>query len=227
MKHIKLSTARISFGLLFFFAFIAAIPVKAADLTVTVSNLRSEKGEILVELHDDSVRDDFLDADENVVEQRKQSATDPVFVFTDLEPGIYSVSLFHDENSNEALDKTLFGIPIEGHGFSNNASAPFGPPDFEATAFTISDGDSLQMNIDLRHLASRTSNGSGTNQNAEQMMQQMMAMFRNGDNGSGMDFAMMGETFAKAFRNGEEGDHPVFIGFAFANFGHNFCQPDQ
>jgi uncharacterized protein (DUF2141 family) len=44
-----------------------------------------------------------------------------VLWFRDVPEGTYAVNVFHDENSNERLDKGLFGIPKEGFGFSNDA----------------------------------------------------------------------------------------------------------
>ena len=58
-----------------------------------------------------------------------------------IKTGVYSVSLFHDENNNGVLDtKGLFGIPSEPYGFSNNPRTTFGPPSFENCTFLI-DGD--------------------------------------------------------------------------------------
>ena len=55
----------------------------------------------------------------------------------DLAPGRYALSAFHDENDNGELDTNLMGIPSEGYGFGNDASAAFGPPSFEAAAVDV------------------------------------------------------------------------------------------
>ena len=49
------------------------------------------------------------------------------FVVQDLAPGRYALSAFHDENDNGELDTNLLGIPSEGYGFGNDASAAFVP----------------------------------------------------------------------------------------------------
>ena len=51
--------------------------------------------------------------------------------------GEYAIKVFHDENNNKDLDTRIFGIPAERYGFSNNARAPFGPPDFEDARFVL------------------------------------------------------------------------------------------
>jgi uncharacterized protein (DUF2141 family) len=58
--------------------------------------------------------------------------------------------VIHDENENEELD-TKMGIPREGIGFSNNVMGNFGPPSFEKSSFTISDGDKT-LSIKMRYL---------------------------------------------------------------------------
>lgn len=49
--------------------------------------------------------------------------------FTNIVPGRYALTLFHDENANLRLDMVL-GIPREGFGFSRNPKIRFGAPKF-------------------------------------------------------------------------------------------------
>jgi uncharacterized protein (DUF2141 family) len=60
--------------------------------------------------------------------------------FPDLPPGRYAVIVFHDENDNGLLDKNGLGIPIEGYGFSNNATGFFSAPSFDDAAITVGRG---------------------------------------------------------------------------------------
>jgi uncharacterized protein (DUF2141 family) len=57
--------------------------------------------------------------------------------FPDLPPGRYAVAVLHDENENSKMDFNFLGMPLEGYGFSNDASAPFGPPSFDDAAFRL------------------------------------------------------------------------------------------
>jgi len=54
-----------------------------------------------------------------------------------LKKGTYAVAVFHDENRNDEFDQGLFGIPLEGYGFSNNASGFLGPPSFKDAAVIL------------------------------------------------------------------------------------------
>ena len=54
-----------------------------------------------------------------------------------ISSGIYAISILHDENLNERLDKTWYGKPVEGFGISNNPSIGFGPPAFQESSFSL------------------------------------------------------------------------------------------
>jgi uncharacterized protein (DUF2141 family) len=60
--------------------------------------------------------------------------------FTNVAPGSYAVSVFHDENSNGKLDKKWLVIPAEGVGASNDAKGSMGPPKFDDARFEYKGG---------------------------------------------------------------------------------------
>jgi hypothetical protein len=58
----------------------------------------------------------------------------------------------HGENSNGKLDTNLLGIPTEGYGFSNNATALIGTPSFSDASFFYK-GQTLNRTITLALLS--------------------------------------------------------------------------
>ena len=56
---------------------------------------------------------------------------------TGLAPGRYAIAAFQDLNRDGKLGTNPVGIPNEPFGFSSEARARFGPPSFEAAAFTV------------------------------------------------------------------------------------------
>jgi len=70
--------------------------------------------------------------------------------FLDIPPGTYALAVIHDENMNGELDTKRRGIPKEGYGFSNDATALFGAPKFSAASFQY-DGRNLELTIDLQY----------------------------------------------------------------------------
>jgi len=61
-----------------------------------------------------------------------------------LAPGRYAIAAFQDIDNDGQLGKGSFGIPREPFGFSNDARGRFGPPSFEAAAFTLGASGSTQ-----------------------------------------------------------------------------------
>jgi uncharacterized protein (DUF2141 family) len=82
-----------------------------------------------------------------VIKDRKTSIE-----FTNLPPGYYAVTLFHDENNNGKLDTNFLGIPKEGYGASGNKLPLASRPAFEDSKFLIEDGKKVVIPVRLRYL---------------------------------------------------------------------------
>jgi len=113
----------------------------AADLTITVDNLRSNQGEVLLCVFsaESSDREAFPDCTKGrPVRQGKAiiGGGKVVITYKDLKDGIYAVAAIHDENGNGELDTNFIGIPTEGIGISNNPRM-LGKPQFDEARFEI------------------------------------------------------------------------------------------
>lgn len=51
-----------------------------------------------------------------------------------------AITVYHDENNNDTLDRNLLGIPSERYGFSRGARSQTGPPPFADAAFVPEPG---------------------------------------------------------------------------------------
>ena len=110
----------------------------AAEFTIDVHGVRSGDGRVYLAVHGPATRDTYPSGEAVVEGLRAPARTGTMrFVVQDLAPGRYALSAFHDENDNGELDTNLMGIPSEGYGFGNDASAAFGPPSFEAAAVDV------------------------------------------------------------------------------------------
>lgn len=126
-------------------AWLVTSPVAAGDLTVEVRGTRTDKGTVQAALFDDAA--DFLVKPMAATKSASSIGT-VVLKFPGLTPGIYALSVFHDENGNDVLDKNLLGIPTEKFGFSRDAAGLMGPPKFDAARFTVG-ADSMTIVINL------------------------------------------------------------------------------
>jgi uncharacterized protein (DUF2141 family) len=71
-------------------------------------------------------------------------------VFTGVRPGTYAMAFFHAEHNETQLTTGMFGKPLQGYGFSNNATGSFGPPNFSAAAFRY-DGGNMALQSSLSY----------------------------------------------------------------------------
>ncbi|HEU5292605.1 MAG TPA: DUF2141 domain-containing protein [Cyclobacteriaceae bacterium] len=108
--------------------------VAQGKLELTIKNIKEVKGTIRVSLFNNE--NDFL-KQAVVSKVVKVSAAEASVVFDNLRPGEYAVSVIHDVNGNQELDKGFMGIPQEPYGFSNDARGKFGPPSYEESKLNV------------------------------------------------------------------------------------------
>ncbi|MFY0627215.1 MAG: DUF2141 domain-containing protein [Reichenbachiella sp.] len=119
--------------------------IEGVTLKVQINNLQNDEGKLSVTLFDKE--DQFLKNGETKVVSIRDDKT-AVVTYQNLKPGIYAASVYHDENDNNDLDKTFFGIPIEPYGFSNDARGFFGPASFEDSKFTVKEDKTISIKVE-------------------------------------------------------------------------------
>ena len=118
---------------------------QAADLTIEVAGLKNAKGKVLVAVFQRS--EDFLTRPVRTATVDAQPGKVQL-ILAGMPPGDYAVSLFHDENGNGKLDRNPVGMPIEPHGFSNDAAGSFGPPTFQQSRMPLAAaGNTVTVNL--------------------------------------------------------------------------------
>jgi uncharacterized protein (DUF2141 family) len=146
----SLSVAALSVGLFLGLA-IRALPMLeaqttgAATLTVHATGARNAKGKIRVALFRGAqgFPNDASQAAHTQAADIDPQTSSAQVVFPGLPDGVYAVSVFHDENMNEKLDKNFMGVPKEGYGASNNPKKKMGPPNFDEAKFQLGGTEQL------------------------------------------------------------------------------------
>ncbi len=111
-----------------------AVTASAADLTITIKDVRNGAGLVRIGVYDGAAS--FLKPPlAKAREQVKASPGEVKLVLHDLPAGKYAVASFHDENQSGKLEYGPLGVPLQGYGFSNDAQSPEGPPAFAQAAF--------------------------------------------------------------------------------------------
>lgn len=111
-----------------------AMLCNAADLEVSIANVRSAAGRLTVSLYGSA--DSFLKTPIRVASAVAAQGETRV-VFKDIAVGDYALSVYHDENGNGKLDRGSMGLPAEPYGFGNDALGEMGPPSFEKARVAV------------------------------------------------------------------------------------------
>jgi len=107
-----------------------------ATLTITVTDLRNHKGQLIFGVFKTS--DGFpTESKKSVDWQVKPADADSVTFTCQLPPGQYGASVLHDENKNDRMDKNVIGIPKEGYGVTNNPKPRARAATFDESLFTL------------------------------------------------------------------------------------------
>lgn len=119
------------------------------SLAIDAVDFKGQKGQAIIAVYD--AKDAWLKLEKAVqVKKVKLGGARLHAQFDGLAPGVYAVSVIHDENENGKLDMQWFPIPrpAEGAGVSNDASATVGPPSFADARFRLGDkGGALTIHM--------------------------------------------------------------------------------
>lgn len=107
----------------------------AAELKVTLEDVATSSGHVLVAV---CTPETFLRRGCPYTGRAPAASGEAQVVVRGIDPGVYAVQAFHDQNDNFDLDRNFLGLPKEGMGFSNDAPMRFGPPSFDDAAIEIS-----------------------------------------------------------------------------------------
>lgn len=125
--------------------FLAAGETNAGSISLQVSGLRNNKGQVLVSVFRNAKG--FPDQPELAIRKyqlpisNKSSSVE----IPDLPAGDYAIAVLHDENSDARMNTNWVGWPKEGFGFSNNAMGVFGPPSFNKARFSVKSATVAQI----------------------------------------------------------------------------------
>ncbi|MGB1209888.1 MAG: DUF2141 domain-containing protein [Lacinutrix venerupis] len=132
----------LTFTFIFSFVFSFSQNKNTQNITVTISNIKSDKGKAILTLHNENtfmVTEGIQNIESNI-ENGKIIVT-----FKNVSPGTYAIMAMHDENDNKKMDFSTNRMPLEDYGMSNNP-INYGPPQFNDAKFKVENKD-LEMRI--------------------------------------------------------------------------------
>jgi uncharacterized protein (DUF2141 family) len=133
---------------LFTALFCVNLSAQSEELTVKVTGIKKNKGEIACALF--KTPEGFpMDLSKPQLIWMAADAVEVNCKFTELTPGDYSLSVAHDENGNKKVDTNFVGMPTEAWGVSNNIRPLMRAPRWQEAQFTVSSGQNKSLNIQI------------------------------------------------------------------------------
>jgi uncharacterized protein (DUF2141 family) len=120
------------------------------SITVKVSEIRSQKGNIMVCLWNQGKGFPICSGTASFKHTAVPATTSAITTtFQNVPPGEYAISAFHDENQNSKIDRGFMGRPKEGIAFSNGgfSKGEQGRPSFDKSKFTVNGTKTISLSL--------------------------------------------------------------------------------
>lgn len=126
-------------------------PATEDGIIINITNLRNDKGHVLVSLFKEG--EGFPDKAEKAFRKEKVAVSNKkaTIQFSSVPAGNYAVAILHDENDDAKMNKTWLGLPKEGYGFSNNVMGTLGPPAYNKASFRHTAGQATTIEIKTKY----------------------------------------------------------------------------
>ena len=120
-------------------------PNNLGQLEINITGMQSNKGTIHIAIYDNA---EAFPKERQFIIKKFIPAKQSSITITDLPFGNYAIAAYHDTNSNEKLDKNIFGIPTEPYAFSNGIKPKWKRPIFKEAKFQFNQSK-LQLKLQL------------------------------------------------------------------------------
>lgn len=110
---------------------------ESGKLLIHIKGIEGRNGVLLIDLFD---RKDGFPSNRSIAVFSIDSditGDEAIIELPSLPYGSYSLSIVHDENSNNKLDTNIFKIPKEGWSASSYPKKPMAAPDFKKSNFVF------------------------------------------------------------------------------------------
>ena len=126
-------------------------PPSNEGISISISNLRNDKGHVLVSLFREG--EGFPDQPGKAFRKEKLIINNKkaVIHLAAIPTGNYAIAILHDENNDTKMNTNWLGLPKEGYGFSNNVMGKLGPPVYSRASFKHLGGKLTLIEIRTRY----------------------------------------------------------------------------
>lgn len=128
------------------------VSAEAQDLELIVTGIRSKQGEIVIGIYRDEAS---FRMDQPFLRKKfdKSGMQNGVLkIPLSLAPGTYGMALLDDENRDDKMNFSFFGVPKEGYGFSNYVLTGLTRPRFDSVSFTVVKGTEQKIICKIEYM---------------------------------------------------------------------------
>ena len=142
----------------FFYLAIASLLVlpgmnlSAQELEVTITGLKTTKGQIVIGVFKDDPTFQKEDAFLSRKFAKKDIKNGEMRIEFKMDPGLYGLTLLDDENNSGLMEYNLLGIPKEGFGFSDYYHTGIKKPKFDSFKFTLEKDQKKKITVKVRYM---------------------------------------------------------------------------
>jgi uncharacterized protein (DUF2141 family) len=132
--------------------FIGDITLKAQNIEVVITGIRSTQGQIIIGIFKDDKS--FQEEKPFMSKKFKKSgiSNGEMTVKFNLDPGTYGFSLLDDENNDEKMNYSFIGIPKEGFGFSGYYHTGLKRPKFDVFNFVLNENENKRILMKIKFM---------------------------------------------------------------------------
>jgi uncharacterized protein (DUF2141 family) len=120
------------------------------NVRIVIEGVQSKKGKIVLAVFKD--QEGFKTRKPIKIIALNKSKLEGNEIEFSLDKGVYGISILDDENENNKMDYTFFGIPKEGFGFSNYYHEGLSKPHFDKFKFEINNQTLNVIEVRLRYM---------------------------------------------------------------------------
>lgn len=129
-----------------------ATSLMCQNVEITISNIRSEKGQILLAVFKNQREFNTENPSFQYKISKEKLNNETLIVKIDIPDGCWGISVLDDQNNNNKMDYSIINIPKEGFGFSNYYHTGLSKPKFDDFKFTIEKNTKNKICIKIRYL---------------------------------------------------------------------------
>ena len=127
------------------------IPLNAQVLDVIITDIRNTDGRLCIAIFDNNLDYQNETALLTAYIDKETLLRDTVHIEIPIWPGTFGISVLDDEDGDEKMRFSFWGIPREGFGFSNYVLKSSRRPQFDDFSFSVNENEKVAVSVKMKY----------------------------------------------------------------------------